>query len=370
VVELQAQLSSRALRLARSSGDHETLAIALHCHATDQPWTDHRIDHIRELVELGRRSQNLEYQLLGLVYLFTLLVDQGDLAGADRALDEACAVGSQVPAGYVGVIKNADLAKEARVLIAYRRVVQSYNYGRFREHRRLLAELGDYQGQSDLEQARLTMVVAIQAGLAAFDDDELAPFSDFVVQFAEEHPEFVQRHICAAFVLAGAGRVDEARARLDPIVDSELRSVPIDQTTSFMLVVLSWAAFLLADERAAGTIGPALEPYRGRNTCCLGGSMGPIDLARALCATTLGDHERAEVLVDAAIDQCERNRVRPYLAWAHLVRAWILRAGRADPATVAAAASSAIRVAECEEGGLAGVVRRAREVLVDADRVD
>ncbi len=365
VLDLQSRLSARALRLARSEGDPETLAIALFCHCTDRPWTDDRLDHIRELVELGRTHDNLEYQLVGLFYLFTLLVDRGDVGDADRILGEATALGERIPPGYVGAIKNADLAKEARVPGAYRQVVQAYQAGRFSEQQRLLAEIMTYRDDSDLEQARLAMVVAIQAGLSAFDNDGFAEFAAFVEPFADERPEYIQRQICAAFVLAGAGRHADAHARVDPIIAAGLRPVTVDQTTSFMLVVLAWTAYLLRDPSAAAVVAEALEPYAGRNTCCLGGSMGPIDLGRALCHEVLGDHERALAHIDDAVAQCAEMQVRPFLAWSHLVRAQILRAAGGTPSAVNDAARRAIACARAGDGGLPAVVRQAEELIGD-----
>jgi hypothetical protein len=107
----------------------------------------------------------------------------------------------------------------------------------------------------------------------------------------------------------------------------------------------------------------ALEPYAGRNTCCLGGSMGPIDLGRALCREVLGEHELALAHVDAAIAQCTEMQVRPFLAWSHLVRAQILRAGGVDPELVDDAARRAVACAQAGDGGMPAVVSQAEELI-------
>jgi hypothetical protein len=262
-----------SFELARRTGDPDTLAIALFCHANPRPWTDERLGQLRELVALGRIHENEEYLSHGLNYL--LLVDRGDLDEADAVLAEVSELQERIAAGYAGVIRNAELSREVRSLVIARRTLQAYLAGRLDEQERLLGELVAYLDEPAVERERLFYVVMTQQGLLALDRGGLGSFSPAAVAFAEELPESTQRQVCAAFVSIASGSVDEGRRFYEPVREAGLATVRIDQTTSFILMLLSHITHALDDAEGARLVQQHLLAFTGRKPLLPGWEPGP-----------------------------------------------------------------------------------------------
>jgi hypothetical protein len=358
---MESVLSAAALRLARQTADPETLAIALFCHVVDEPWTDKRLDQTLELVELGRTHGNMEWVVLGQYLAGTMLLDRGDVERAVVLTQELEAVESSVPHGYIGTIRNADLAKEARVVTVSRKVALAQWRGEFAEQGRLIGELFASLDHPALELDRLLAVITTQQGLLAFDRGEFEDFVELVIAYAEDRPETTQRQICAAFVMAETGRSEAAYAIYRRVVDSNLELVTVDQTMSFMLNLMGRMSFMFEDRAGAALIERSLGRFTGRSSSFLGGSMGPVDTALAYCAACQGHQGRAESLLAAARDQAERWRAPPAMARTHLADAEIaLRAGRPAQQVISAARAA---IAVAEPIGMEGAVRTARSLL-------
>ena len=358
---METALSSAALRLARETADPETLAIALFCHVVDEPWTDRRLERARELIELGKLHGDPEWVLLGNHLAGTTLLDRGDLDEAVELTEELESLGSAVPPGYIGTIRNADLATEARVIIALRQLLLAQWRGHLDDQARLIAELSELLVEPALELDRLIAAVSLQRGLLAYDRGEFDALVDLVVAYTDDRPEESHRQIGTAFVLAGAGRPDDAFVIYRRILDSKLELVTTDLATSFMLNLLARLSFGFADADGAALIEHALDPYAGRSSTCAGGSMGPVDAGRAYCAATRGDGERAFDLLDRAQQQCEVWRSPPALARVHLARAEITIRVGGPPEQAAAAARAAVEVATPLK--MHGVIRAARLLM-------
>lgn len=361
----QAQLSATALQLARESGDTETLANALFCHSTDRPWTDERLEQINELVAIGRAEDNVEFLLYGTVYLHTILLDRGDIEAAEELFDDILDVHGRITPGYLGVLRNADLAVEADAAVAARRVHRAQLAGRFDEQEALVAELTGYLDFAGVEHDRLLYLVAIQHGFLAWNLGRLDEFIPFAVGFAEERPEAVHRKICAGFVLAEAGRLGDAESYYRPIIERGLRDLTIDQMTSSMLNLLAWTTYALGDVEGAALVEEALAPFEGRNSCFIGGSFGPTLLGLGLCSAVQGHLALALERLSMAIGQCQRWGADPYLARAHLFRARVLADtedldAAADDAESAAALADRLGMPQLHESAaeMASAMRR------------
>jgi hypothetical protein len=324
-VEELEELSVRALALARTVvDDDDTLALALFCYCTAQPWTDERLVHLLELVDLGRTRHNDEYLAHGLNYLYVLLAARGEIDAADDVLIEVVEVERRIPPGYAGVIRNAELSKETRSLIIARRCVQAQLAGHLDEQERCIAELLPYLGEPDVERDRLLYVVMTQQGLLWHDRGGPEEFADLAVSFAQELPESTQRQVCAAFVLAESSMFEECRRLYEPIRRGEFRDVTIDLTTGFILMLLARTSHRLGDAAGAALVQRRLAPFTGQNPCFIGGGLGPADLGLALCAATAGRHDEALRFFHDALDQCARWRMPGIAARAHLDRARML----------------------------------------------
>jgi hypothetical protein len=325
-VEEQEELSVRALDLARTVDDDDTLALALFCHCTARPWTDERLVHLLELVALGRTRHNDEYLAHGLNYLYLLLVARGEIDAADDVLVEVVEVERRIPPGYAGVIRNAELSKETRSLVIARRCVQAQLAGRLDEQERCIAELLPYLDEPDVERERLLYVIMTQHGLLWHDRGGPEEFTELAVSFAAELPESTQRQVCAAFVLAESSAFEQCRHFYEPIRRRSFRDVTIDLTTGFILMLLARISHRLGDAAGAALVQQNLAPFTGQNPCFIGGGLGPADLGLALCAATVGHHDEALRFFDDALDQCDRWRMPGIAARAHLDRARVLSA--------------------------------------------
>jgi tetratricopeptide (TPR) repeat protein len=355
-----ADISEQALRLAREADDAETLAIALYCHAVDQPWTDARLEHGRELIALGEREHDMEYLLLGKHVTCTNLVARGDLAEAWSLVDELTELAGVIPAGYAGAVRNADLARVAEIIAVNQRTIRAQLLGRFDEQRHLIDQLYAYATEDDVERDRLVSIAVAQTGVLAFDQGELERFAELSIRFAREQPDTPQRQVGTAFVLAQVGWNDQAREFYDPVVADELRTVTVEQSTTFALALLAWTAYLLADPDGAAMIEERLAPFAGRNSCYFGGSVGPAVFSLGWCAAARGDDETASRRFEEAARQAERWGMPTYRARARLARAEALaRLGR-DLESARDDADIALQIAE--ELGMPMVARDARSI--------
>lgn len=351
------RISATALRLARESGDPETLAIALYCAGGIEPWGDDRLRHARELVELGDAVGNLEFSILGRHMLCTHSMDHGDMVTADRVFDELCELARRAPRGYAGAVRNADLARLAELLVLNQRAIRAQLRGAFAEQERVIGELAAFEDAGGVEVDRLGSVLTSLTALLAFDRGQLRDHVDAVVAFADEQPETTQRQVTAGFALAWVGRMDESRRYYEPVIRSGLATVTPEQSMAFVLIFLAWTAQLHRDAEGGRLVERRLEPFSGRASCYFGGCLGPADFGLGLAAWARGDRPRALERFAAALDQAQRWQARPMVARSHLARGQVMAEMGADRASVRSEAEAAHRLASTL--GMADVVEAA-----------
>jgi hypothetical protein len=359
--EYLAAISHKALALARSTGDHETLAIALYCCNTSRPWSDDRLDRARELADLGDRDDNIEYSLLGRHMLCTQLLDRGDVSEAGEVLDELCALVDRAPRGYAGAIRNADLAQVAELTELNQRAIRAQLLGRFDEQLQFVERMERFTVDSEVERDRVSSITITQRGLLALDRGRIAELAPLVVAFAEDQPETTQRQVTAGFVLAWIGEHAAARRHYDPIIESELRSITVEQSMAFMLLLLAWTTHLLGDAAGARLAEARLAPFSGRGSCYFGGCLGPMDFGLGLAAWAQGHTDTAEHRFGSAITQADRWGARPIGSRIRLARAQLGLQIGTQPAAVRADADAALDAAELL--GMPEVAEHARAVL-------
>lgn len=359
--ELIASVSAAALELARRTDDPETLAVALYCCGTAEPWGDERLDRGRELMALGARQGDLEYGLLGRHVVCTQLVDRGDVEGAAAVLAEIGPLAARIPAGYVGVVRNADLARVAELVELNQRAVRAQLSGDFEEQEQLLVRLQRFSSEAGVERDRVDAILLAQHGLLAFDRGNLADYAELSIALARAQPETTHRQISTAFALSWIGRTDEAREFYEPIVGGGLRSVTVEQSMAFMLILLGWTAKLLDDAEGGRLVDRRLGPFSGRGSCYFGGSLGPVDGGLAFAAWAQGERDAALHRFGRAIQAADRWGARPIGARLRVARAELTveRGGAApDPATDLREAS-----ATADELGMPEVAGHARRLL-------
>jgi hypothetical protein len=129
----------------------------------------------------------------------------------------------------------------------------------------------------------------------------------------------------AAF-LVDADRLDEAR----PWTVGVLEQLDREVGGTAGLALIAEAAFGLGDEALARQAFELFERYAGRSVASGVLCLGATDRYRALCAATMGDHETALGLLDAADEHNARIESALHLAHAQVDRAIVLLDRGAD----------------------------------------
>jgi hypothetical protein len=153
------------------------------------------------------------------------------------------------------------------------------------------------------------------------------------------HPAGPARAI-SAFIRLHEGHVDPVLVALDEIEDQEFAD-----DAGFPVVLGYWSEIVaaLGTERQRRRFLELLTPRAGLNLCTGGIYLGPIDRLAALLHDALGEHERADELFSAAVQQQIRIASPPWTArtqldWAEslLARNEFGRAGECVAGAVAA----------------------------------
>ena len=131
----------------------------------------------------------------------------------------------------------------------------------------------------------------------------------------------------SAFAMLELGLADAAAAFVAPYVDS--RSWPDDYTTLCCATAALHVRVEIEERVGAAAAAEVLTSYERRwasaGTSPL--SLGPVSLALARHASSLGDHDRARVLADDAVTTCERAGAVAWLARSLVHRGDILASG-------------------------------------------
>lgn len=139
-----------------------------------------------------------------------------------------------------------------------------------------------------------------------------------------------------ALVLASGGRMTEARAALEPLLENGLAALPRSSTWMAAMVGIAEAARLLNDRVAASTVADLLRPYADLPVMAslAVSCMGSASRALGITALTVGDPAAAVVQLEHAVLANQRLGHRPAVAVskAELAEALIRRGRAEDPA--------------------------------------
>lgn len=243
-------LAEEALRLALTAGDDAAMAYALaaHCDAIAGP--DHCVERIEEaskVVALARRLGDRRLELLGRRLRLVALLETGDILGADAEVEAF--------AGAVAVLRQPRYAWYVPLWRGMRALVR----GRVADCRRRLAEaerLGAAAGSENASALATTLRWCLLD-----ETGERVELKRWLLEFERDAPGATWAVVAGALGCAQAGRVAEARVRLDSVVPG-LREALRDSEWLPMLAQVAETVFLLGGHPAAAWTYEMLLPYR------------------------------------------------------------------------------------------------------------
>ncbi len=302
-------VAEEALALARTLGEPSCVALALsarHLAAWGPDSLDQRRADAAELIGLSAAGAGPEAVLPGHLWLFTDLVEAGDMEGADRALEAYGRLAAEL--GHPGYQWWDALLRAMRHFMA----------GRFADAERSAERvLGLAPRAQDEVVAQL---ITVQVLAVRKEAGELASLEAAVREAMKRYPPIQAWRCLLAYVYAETGQPERAREEFEPLV-ARLDELPRDHLWLIAIALLADAGAIIGDPAPAATLYRTLLPYRGRIVVGLGGLyFGPADHHLALLARTTGDFTAAERHFQDAVATSRAMGARPWLG--HTLREW------------------------------------------------
>ncbi|MGZ4200754.1 MAG: hypothetical protein ACXVRH_01715, partial [Thermoleophilaceae bacterium] len=296
--ERRQRLSAEALEAARQTRDPQTLAAALgarHVVLWGPDDTRERLALADEMVDVARRAGDPALELQGRTWRIVDLDELGEGAAVEEELD-----------AYAATAARSRLSVYGWYVPAWRGV-RALHRGSLDEGRMLLRhaiELGCSAGDPNAYFAtRMEYAVALA-------DDRI---EELDLAWQEERvrnsPAGWAYRAMYTWGLAAGGREADARHELAAQrAQGAPGSWPRDTNWLSALKELSEAAFVLGEQGLGAEIAELLDPFRDRNVTSARSfmSMGSVCGALGRLAQLAGDHDRAALLYEEAVERDER----------------------------------------------------------------
>lgn len=306
--EKAVQMSAKAVADARSSGDCETLALALiarHAVLLGPDHIDERWAIAQEILELADQMSSHEFAMRGHALQVVNSLDMGEIRAARDALERHARVVAQTADPFE---RWASLSWRANLeLLA----------GHFDEAARLADEalqlgtsvpgLHSMELNGDMGHAG-HQVMLYEARYAGTLDPATVDY------YRAHYPEVAVWHLAHLHQLTRQGLVEETRRELDALRPA---LVNLDRGTTWLaaMAFLADSIALVDDRELARAVYTQLLPYADRNAtisliACRGSMSGPL----GLLAATLGRRDDAIRHFEAALEMNRRMGARPRVA--------------------------------------------------------
>ncbi|MBM7788555.1 BTAD domain-containing putative transcriptional regulator [Tenggerimyces flavus] len=278
--------AAEALRLARTTDKPELVALALNAWYY---WTQGEIrptEHGEtgaELVELGHRTQQVGYRVLGHIASMQAAATRGDLDTASRHAATVQLLAEDHELG--GPAAEMKLFEAMRLVVQGRLEEAAAKYDEACDR---LREIGSFNAEDVRWICRYT--VAYVAG-------RLADLADSIQPMVERYPEVARDPY--TLILLAQGRVEEARQVWRP--DGPIRH---DYFRLMFLALRAECAIALGDADAAAKLYDTLEPYTGLLAGANNGAfpVAPVDQQLGGLALVLGRSDDARAHFGVALD--------------------------------------------------------------------
>lgn len=313
--ERRTQLSDEAVHLAARSGDEATLAYATvaRCVALWSPDnSDERRRHLQAALSAAVQQGDLERALAYRMFWITTLLERGE---ATAALQEVATLTREAnhlrqPHG----LWNATLLQ----------VMVAGFAGRIDDAERLALEYWDRASPVDTVNAPQSFAAAL--AMVRREQGRVAELVDHAGALAARLPTVAVWRCALLWVLAHAGRRDEAARELAELAAERFRSLPFNLHWPVQMALLSEGCALLGDGDRAEVLGELLAPYADRHVVAGFGAAywGPVAYFLAINAATAQRWEDAEHWFDSAVTRARQIgagtwMVRSQLEWARML---------------------------------------------------
>lgn len=338
--------SENALAMARRLGDPATTADVLHRTAFSLRQTGAAIELAErgaELAELGRELGDDDLSCFGAWFLMHSAFRLGDLAAADRRMQEISDLGRR--AGQPRWEWQLLIVRAARALL-------TADLGLAEQCLRRLQE-SEPPGGIDAQS-----VIGVATFLLRREQGRLAGLAPILRTIVELNPKAALWGPGLAALYAELGMLDDARAELERLATDGFAALPDDGTREQCLAFLAEVAVAVGDGARAGWLLDALRFREGTLLMFFGNSSshGPADRLLGMLASTAGRVEDAEGWFERAL---AFSRRLPSPLWvAHCLYDFAVyrdRTGTGGAETMLAEAAEI-----CARHGLVGLETRVR----------
>jgi DNA-binding SARP family transcriptional activator len=315
------RVGEEALRIARRSGDPETIAAAvegrwLAVEGPDRHLTGEGVDVGDELISLGHQIGDTERVYAGHDHRLHCLWVLADRAGVDVELDALGTLADELrqPTHHWSV-------RTGRTMVALME-------GRFDQAEQLIAEthtVGERAVSWNVVSHRLALFVLRR------EQGRLAELEDTIRRSVHEYPRLPRFGCAVAHLYAELGREQEVRAQLRSLLSGDLAHEQRDAEWLFGMSLLADPCRRLGDQDAAKQMYSMLLPYeRLYAQVPVESVFGSVARGLGVLATALGRLDDGERHFEVAIEIERRMRARPWLAHAqHEYAAMLLARGNA-----------------------------------------
>ena len=302
------RLVDEALRLARAADDPTVLAEVLDArlHALwDPEGARDRLDSATEIIDLARRSADLERERRGLFWRFVALME---LARVDEAESVLAAFASQ--ARSAGDSRDEVMALARHAMLAMLR-------GSFDDALRLTDRV-DEQGRSAGLPDTDRLVGTLRGEIAGLRGDRPSDGGSAGIDLLREFERRIPGHFydaTVAFLLLHFGRHDEARLQLDRALPGLLAGSGPRWLGA--AAELADVAASTGSNQAATALLDALAGYSGRLVVFAGANstLGPVDHWLGVLAASLGRTDAGDRSADQRGRAGRAGGARPFLAF-------------------------------------------------------
>jgi hypothetical protein len=328
-LEQAATLGQQALDLARTLNDPTTLSYALAARywstwSPERP--EDRLAIAKEMLAVAESSEDTERLIDAQLMLYMAYAETGEMAEARQAEEQVRRIANELrqPSQlWLGVAPRALLALlDGDLGLAEEMIALEMNWD---------------EPITSVRDERSAGIM--HSFLLRREQGRIGEAESLVRSAVAEFPWYPLHRAALVQVLAGAGRVAEARTMFHALAAHEFAAFYRDNEWLLGISLAAEACVLLSDSDAARVLYAQLAPFAGRQAIGQAeGSLGAVDRYLGLLAAVDGDLDAAERHLTEAIRVNERIGARLLTAHSQHDLATVLRQrGRGDDVSRAAA---------------------------------
>ena len=293
-LERRLQIAEEALELARKSGDERSVAFVLwrRFNPTAIPETlEQRKADMAELREIADRLHDPYLRFFAALYSCTEAFEHGDRALLDsevRRLREIADELKQPVPRWSARWVEATTAFLAGDLDRAEEMVED------------AAQVGADSGQPDA----ITFYTG-QLQQVRWAQDRLDELMEIFEQGVEDNPHLSPYRAILAWIYTDLGKLDEARALLEPVAADDFRSVPREML--WLTTIVEWAEVAVGTghKEAMVKLYEMLEPWADQLPCISITTWMPTAYYLGVLAASLGRHQEADAHFARAVELSE-----------------------------------------------------------------